>query len=321
MMEHRIYQWGTGRRFYALQDYFRKQFGGRMQKVSVNAGFTCPNRDGKAGTGGCTYCNNKAFSPSYCNPGKSVVTQIEEGIVFHSTRYRRSSGYLAYFQSYTNTYAGAKQLREMYEQALSVPGVMGLVIGTRPDCVNDEILNMVAGIAKEKYVSIEYGIESCYDKTLEQINRGHDYKTSVAAIHETAGRGIRTGGHIIFGLPGESRHEMLAQAEILSELPLDTIKFHQLQIVKGTVIEKQYKEDPEKFHLFALDDYLDFIVEFMERLNPAFVVERFAGEVPLRFIAGGERWGLRYDQFLNLFEAKLEDLDTWQGKLALPVQL
>ena len=314
MAGQRLYHWETSRRFNALPDYFKKEFGGRIQKVSVNAGFTCPNRDGKKGTGGCTYCNNNAFSPSYCLSEKSVRKQIEEGVDFHKTRYRRSCGYLAYFQSYTNTYAAAGYVKEIYEQALSVPGVKGLVIGTRPDCVDDDILNMIAGIAKENYVIVEYGIESCYNKTLKEINRGHDFESSKAAIRKTSGLGIRTGGHIIFGLPGESRADMLASARILSALPLNNIKFHQLQIVKDTVIAEQYKENPGKFNLFTLNDYLDFLVEFIEQLNPSFVVERFAGEVPLRFISGGERWGLRYDQILSLFEKKLEVRDTWQGK-------
>lgn len=314
MTGNKLYQWRTERRFNALPDYFKKEFGGRIQKVSVNAGFTCPNRDGKAGKGGCTYCNNIAFSPSYCLSEKPVIKQIEEGIKFHKTRYRRSGGYLAYFQSYTNTYAGIRFLKEIYEQALSVPEIKGLVIGTRPDCVDDDILNMIAGIARNYYVIVEYGIESCYNKTLKEINRGHDFQASVNSIHKTSELGIRTGGHIIFGLPGESRGDMLDSARILSELPLNNIKFHQLQIVKDTVIAEQYKEDPDKFNLFTLDDYLDFLVEFIEQLNPEFVVERFAGEVPLRFISGGERWGLRYDQILTLFEKKLESRDTWQGK-------
>ncbi len=319
MAEQSLYQWGTARRFNSLPDHFKKQFGGRVQKVSVNAGFTCPNRDGKAGTGGCTYCNNNAFSPSYCLVEKPVTVQIGEGIEFHKTRYRRSFGYLVYFQSYTNTYAGSSHLREIYEQALSVPGVKGLVIGTRPDCVDEEILNLIASIAKDNYVIVEYGIESCYNKTLKEINRGHDFEASVAAIRKTSELGIRTGAHIIFGLPGESRQDMLAEAEILSALPLDNIKFHQLQIVKDTLVARQYSEEPEKFNLFTLEDYLDFLAEFIERLNPSFVVERFAGEVPLRFIAGGVRWGLRYDQVLGLFEQKLKEKDTWQGKYYSPV--
>ena len=314
MTEQKLYPWGTGRRFNALPDYFKKQFGGRIQKVSVNAGFTCPNRDGKTGTGGCTYCNNNAFSPSYCVSEKPLRMQIEEGIEFHKKRYRRSHGYLAYFQSYTNTYSGAGFLRKLYREALSVPGVRGLVIGTRPDCVDDEILSMIAEIAEDNYVIVEYGIESCYDRTLKEINRGHDFETSVTAIRKTAALGIRSGGHIIFGLPGESRDDMLASAGILSALPLNNIKFHQLQIVKDTVIADRYKETPEKFNLFTLDDYLDFIVGFIERLNPSFVIERFAGEVAPGFIDGGVRWGLRYDRILTLFEKKLEERNTWQGK-------
>ncbi len=297
-----------------MPDYFKKKFGGRIQKVSVNAGFTCPNRDGTTGRGGCTYCNNDAFSPSYCLPEKPISQQITEGIEFHKTRYPRSAGYLAYFQSYTNTYADAAYLKDLYEQALSVPGVKGVVIGTRPDCVDDEVLDMIAGIARNNYVVVEYGIESCYNRTLEEINRGHDFETSAAAIRKTAEMGIRTGGHIIFSLPAESREDMLSEAEILSALPLKTIKFHQLQIVNGTAIAAQYKEVPSRFNLFSLEDYLEFLVEFIERLNPSFIVERFAGEVPLRFIGGGVRWGLRYDQILSLFEKKLREHGTWQGK-------
>jgi uncharacterized protein len=318
MTDKQKYIWGTTRRFNALSDYFKKEFGGRVQKVSVNAGFTCPNRDGKTGKGGCTYCNNEAFSPGYCLSEKPVRIQIEEGIEFHQTRYRRSFGYLVYFQSYTNTYAGVDHLRKLYNEALSVPGVKGLVIGTRPDCIDDEILGLIAEIARDNYVIVEYGIESCYNKTLKEINRGHDFEASVSAIRKTAELGIRTGGHLIFGLPGESREEMLAEADILSALPLNTIKFHQLQIVKGTVVAAQYKEDPEKFNLFGLEDYFEFLVEFIGKLNPSFVVERFAGEVPLRFIAGGVRWGLRYDQILGLFENKLKEKDTWQGKYFNP---
>ncbi len=318
MDNNHSYYWGTGRRFNSLSDHFVKEFGGRVQKVSVNAGFTCPNRDGNIGTGGCTYCNNQAFSPGYCSGEIPVKTQIEMGIGFHRKRYRRVSNYLAYFQTYSNTYDNLQRLREVYCQALEVPGVRGLVIGTRPDCVDDKILGMISDISVDNYVVVEYGIESCYNSTLKGVNRGHDFETSVEAVRKTAGFGIRTGGHIIFGLPGESRQDMLAEADILSALPLSTLKFRQLQIVKGTDMENQYKKTPEKFNLFTLDEYLDFLVQFTERLNPAIIIDRFAGEVPLRFIAGGIRWGLRNEQVLKIFEEKLEAEDTWQGKYYLP---
>jgi uncharacterized protein len=309
-----IYNWGTERRFNSLSDYFTREFGGRVQKVSVNAGFTCPNRDGRSGRGGCTYCDNMAFSPRYCLATVPVRNQINKGIDFHRKRYRRADKFLAYFQSYTNTYARPEKLRELYAEALSVPGVVGLVIGTRPDCVDDEILSLIAGFGRSHYVIVEYGIESCYNRTLKEINRGHDFETSVAAIRKTAEQGIRVGGHLIFGFPGESREEMLAQAGILSSLPLNNLKFHQLQIIKNTPMARQYKNEPEKFTLFEPDEYIDFMVDFIERLSPSIIVERFAGEAPPMFLEGGVKWGLRSEQVLSLFEKKLELRDSWQGK-------
>ena len=313
--EHITFPWGHKRRFNAYSNYFKKSVGERVQKVSINAGFTCPNRDGTLGTTGCSYCNNRAFSPSYCNPSTSVKGQIETGMAFHKNRYRKAGKYLAYFQAFSNTYAPLKKLRKIYEEALTVPGIVGLVIGTRPDCVDKEKLDYFAELAKKTHLIIEYGIESCYDKTLERINRGHTYQTAVDAIQKTAERGIKSGAHIIFGLPGESRDQMLAEAETLSRLPLDNIKFHQLQIIRGTPMEKEYQDDPSAFHLFTMQEYLDFFVSFIERLNPAFVVERFVGEAPPDFHAG-PRWKekLRNEQIIALFEQKLEEQDTWQGK-------
>jgi uncharacterized protein len=284
MAEKKIYQWETDRRFNSLSDYFLREFGGRVQKVSVNAGFTCPNRDGKSGRGGCTYCDNMSFSPSYCLAGTPVREQVLKGIEFHRKRYRRADKYLAYFQSYTNTYEEPERLQQLYSEALSVPGVNGLVIGTRPDCVDDEVLKLIAGFAESHYVIVEYGIESCYDRTLLEINRGHDFETSVDAIRRTAEYDIRTGAHIIFGLPGESRDEMLAQAGILSALPLNNLKLHQLQIVKNTVMAMQYRSTPYKFNLFEIDEYLEFIVDFVEMLRPSVIIERFSGELPIRFM-------------------------------------
>ncbi len=309
------YPWGNKRRFNAYSDYFRKLFGERVQKVSVNAGFTCPNRDGTKSTGGCTYCTNDAFSPSYCKPEKSVSTQIAEGILFHKRRYRKASLYLAYFQSYSNTYAPLERLRGLYEEALKHPGVTGIIIGTRPDCVDEEKLAYLEELSRKYYVAIEYGIESCYDASLRRINRAHTFADSVNAVKLTAKYGINTGAHLIFGLPGESREEMLAEADIISELPLTTVKFHQLQIIKGTVLEKEYLADPSVFQLFSWDEYLDFIITFLERFNPDIVVERFTGEAPPRFLTVAT-WGKkRTDQITGLIENKLEELNTWQGRL------
>ncbi len=312
--KERKYYWGTARRFNSLADYFSREFGGRLQKVSVNAGFTCPNRDGSRGTGGCTYCDSTAFVPGYCTPAKSVGEQIEKGIVFHSKRYRRARGFLAYFQSYTNTYGQVSVLERIWNEALSVPGIVGLVIGTRPDCVDDDVLALMSEMAERCYFVAEYGIESCYDRTLEAINRGHDYETTVRAIMKTAAMGIKAGGHIIFGLPGETREEMLATAVHLSRLPLHSLKFHQLQIVRNTPMAGQYRRDPGKFRLFGLDDYLDFLSGFVERLDPSIIIERIAGEIPPRFIEGGVRWGVRNEQVVAMFEERLEQRDTWQGK-------
>ena len=311
------YPWKHNRRFNAYANQFRELFGERIQKLSINAGFTCPNRDGQVSTGGCTYCNNNAFNPSYCSPDKSITQQIEEGIEFHAKRYRRADKYLAYFQAYSNTYDSLHKLKAIYNEALKHPSIIGLVIGTRPDCIDEDKLNYFAELSRKYYIIIEYGIESCYDKTLLAINRGHNYNTCVEIIKQTSAKGIKTGAHIIFGLPGESRDDMLKEAEILSELPLNNIKFHQLQIIKDTKMAEQYKLNPEKFTFFTLDDYIEFIVDFLERLNPMFVVERFAGEVPPRFLEG-PGWGLiRNDQILNKVEKRLEERNTWQGKLYL----
>lgn len=307
--------WGHKRRFNAYSNYLKKEFGERVQKLSIDAGFTCPNRDGTVGRGGCTFCDNNAFNPSYCEAKKPVGQQIREGIEFHSNRYRRAHKYLAYFQAYSNTYADHAHLKTIYEEALGKPEIIGLVIGTRPDCVDESLLDYFKELSERYYIIVEYGIESCYDKTLVEINRGHTFQQSVDAIKLTASKGIKTGAHLIFGLPGESRAEMLSEAKILSNLPIDSIKFHQLQIIKGTKMEEDYMLNPEKFDFFELIAYVEFVIDFIEKLNPNIVIERFAGEVPPRFLAG-PGWGLiRNDQILNLIEKRLEDRNTWQGRL------
>ena len=309
----RIYPWGHQRRFNSYSEYFRKKFGGRVQKLTLDAGFTCPNRDGSKGKGGCTFCNNNAFNPSYCQPEKSISTQIDEGIEFHKKRYRRADKYLAYFQAYSNTYAGVDVLRERYEEALRRDEVIGLVIGTRPDTVDTEILNYIKTLAKDHYVVIEYGIESCYNNTLKRVNRGHSFEDSVRAIDMTASRGIRQGAHFIIGLPGESSEDILAEMKIISGLPINNIKFHQLQIVRNTIMAKEYISDPEDFRIYDLDEYLGLMLRILEVLNPEFVVERIAGESNQGFLLS-KSWGIRYDQVLNKFEQMLERKDTWQGK-------
>jgi radical SAM protein (TIGR01212 family) len=313
-VESGVFPWGHERRFNAYSQFIKKLFGSRVQKVSIDAGFTCPNRDGTKGIGGCTYCNNDAFNPSYCVPEKSVSLQLEEGILFHRKRYRKADSYLAYFQAYSNTYASIDRLRMLYEEALKYPGIKGIIIGTRPDCIDDKKLDYLEELSARCYLAVEYGIESCYNRTLERINRGHSFEEAEDAIRTTSSRGINTGAHFIFGLPGETREEMLAEAEIISRMPLKIVKFHQLQIIKGTGMEKEFIKNQSEFNLFSWDDYLNFIVQFLERLNPAIMVERFTGEAPPRFLMSGD-WGKkRTDQIMNLIEKRLEELDTWQGK-------
>ncbi len=309
-----MYSWGHNRRFNAYANYFRKEFGERVQKLSIDAGFTCPNRDGTKGRGGCTYCDNEAFNPSYCKPEKSITQQIREGMEFHKVRYRRASNFLAYFQAFSNTYAPLDELKRIYEEALNIKGVIGLVIGTRPDCMDEEKLAYFRKLSQSKYVILEYGIESCHDRTLRRINRGHTFEDSVEAIRNTARQGIKVGAHIIFGLPGETVEDMLKEAEILSALPINNIKFHQLQILKNTLMAKEFENHPDEFVAFTLEEYIEFIIDFTEKLNPEFVIERFAGEVPPRYLASSG-WGLvRNDQLLNKIEKRMEERGTWQGK-------
>lgn len=309
-----IFPWGNSRRFNAYSDYLRGRYGFRLQKLSVNAGFSCPNRDGTKSTGGCVFCNNEAFNPSYCQAEKSIPQQLEEGKEFHAWRYRHSPRYLAYFQAFSNTYAPLSILKERYEEALAVPDVVGLDIGTRPDCVDDEILDYLAELSQNKHIHLEMGIECCHDKILHWMNRGHDFARARQAFEDAAQRGIFTGTHLILGLPGLSREEELAQAGILSQLPLNTLKLHQLQIIKNTALEKEYAAQPQKFSFFTVDSYVDFVVDFLERLSPRIMMERFAGEAPSRFQAGPVFGSLRSDRILQLIEKRLAERNTWQGR-------
>ena len=327
------YGFPDGKRYNSFVGYFKKKYGERLQKIVLDAGFTCPNRDGKVGRGGCTYCDNAAFHPSYSTAGKSLCQQMDEGIEFHKVRYRTTEHYLAYFQSFSNTYGPLEKLKRLYEEALSHPDVVGIVIGTRPDCVDEEKLDYLQNLAQGKVlenwsrslageaertapiVIVEYGIESCYDVTLDRINRGHDFETARRAIQMTADRGIDTGAHFILGLPGETKQMMLDACELINSLPLRSAKFHQLQIVKGTKMEAEYAESQQDFVRFTLDEYLDFFTDMLERLRPDLFIERFAGEVPPRFV-NETPWGLiRNAELLRLLERRLEDRNTWQGRL------
>jgi radical SAM protein (TIGR01212 family) len=303
------------KRYNSYVGYFKERYGKRLQKIVIDAGFTCPNRDGSIAFGGCTYCNNAAFHPSYSTPDKTISHQIEQGIEFHKKRYRTATDYLAYFQSYSNTYAPLDHLKQLYREALFHPAVAGLVIGTRPDCVDDKKLDYLAELSKEKIVIIEYGVESVHDKTLLRINRGHTYGQAVEAINETAKRGIHQGAHFIFGLPGETKDDIMAMAAEINKLPLQSVKFHQLQIVKGTAIEREFKLQPQDFLQFKLDEYIDLFIDFLELLKPDIYIERFAGEVPPRFV-NSTPWGhIRNVELLRLLEKRLIERDTYQSRL------
>ena len=317
-----------GKRYNSFVGYYKRLYGERLQKLVIDAGFTCPNRDGLVGRGGCTYCNNAAFHPGYSVAGKPLAQQIDEGIGFHKVRYRNTRHYLAYFQSFSNTYGPLEHLASLYEEALAHPDVVGLVIGTRPDCVDEENLDYLAdlregkilkGWEREGYdrplVTVEYGIESCYDQTLERINRGHDFACAQKAVRMTAERGIDTGAHFILGLPGETREQMLEECALINELPLLSVKFHQLQFVRGTIMEREFEEHPEDFLRMSLDEYIDFIIDMLERLRPDLYIERVAGEVPPRFVKQTQ-WGLiRNFEILHLLDKRLEERQSYQGKL------
>jgi radical SAM protein (TIGR01212 family) len=293
--------------------YLKTIFDEQIQKISINAGFTCPNRDGSAGTGGCTYCNNQTFNPDYCKPEKSITQQLDEGIAFFRKKYPYQR-YLSYFQAYTNTYGEINSLKQKYEEALSHPLVAGLVIGTRPDCVNDELLDYLAFLSKYFYIMIEYGVESTSDQTLTLINRGHNYETSVQAITKTAQKGITTGAHLILGLPGEKRETILSHAKNISQLPLTTIKLHQLQLIRGTKMAQQFAEHPEWFHLYTADEYIELAIDFIELLNPGFVIERFVSQSPKELLVAPD-WGLKNYEFTAKIEKAIRRRGTFQGRL------
>ena len=301
-------------RYYSYKQFLLEHFGEPVLKLPVDAGFSCPNRDGTVGTGGCTYCLNEAFSPRYCSSEKNILQQIDEGIEFHRQRGRESNIYLAYFQSFSNTHAPLEKLQELYETALSHPKVKGLVIGTRPDCVDEEKINYLKTLSQKHFISVEYGIESCYDRTLQRINRGHDFATAQRAVEQTASKGLHTGAHFIIGLPGETVEDWLNGIELMNQLPLNSIKFHQLQIIRGTAMEQDFKQHPEEFTPLDMNSYIDLMVEMIKRLRPDISIERFAAEVPPKYLSANP-WQLqRYDVILQRIRQRLEELDVWQGE-------
>lgn len=303
-------------RYNEFGNWLKEQLGVKAQKISLNAGFTCPNRDGRVGIGGCTYCNNQTFNPDYCVTDKTVARQLEEGKSFFARKYPEMK-YLAYFQAYTNTYDSIDSLRAKYEEALSVPDVVGLVIGTRPDCMPDALLDYLSEVNRRTFLIVEYGVESVYDTTLQRINRGHTQAQTIDAITRTAARGIRVGAHLILGLPQESREKLIAEAGILSALPLTTLKLHQLQLIKGTRMAEEYAQQPADFHLFTAEEYIDLVIDFVERLRPDIVLERFVSQSPSSLLAVGG-WGLKNHEFVAKVRCRMEERDAHQGRLFIP---
>ena len=302
------------RKLYFDFAYFLSQyFEGKVQKISIHAGFTCPNRDGSKGTGGCTYCNNQTFNPDYCKPEFGIRRQLEDGIGFFARKYP-TMRYLAYFQAYTNTYGELEQLKAMYEEALSVDGVVGLVIGTRPDCMPSALLDYIEELSRKTFVMVEYGIESANDDTLLRINRGHDFATAIDAIRRTHERGILVGGHLILGLPGEDHDELMRQAEAIASLPLDMVKLHQLQLIRGTRMAREYEEHPEDFHLYTVDEYIDLAIDYIERLPSTMVIERFISQSPRSLLIAPD-WGMKNYQFVDRLRRRMQERGAYQGRL------
>lgn len=286
-----------------LNRYFPGQ---KVQKISLTAGFTCPTRDGSTGKGGCTYCNVKSFSPTFDIRTKSITEQINEGITFFRHKYPKML-YLAYFQSYTNTYDTVERCIAKYEEALKHPSIVGIIIGTRPDCMPQELLHYLAELNKRTFVLIEYGIESTIDRTLERVQRGHSYQEAIDTIGRTHQAGLLIGAHLILGLPGESRADLLSHATRLSQLPISTLKIHQLQILKGTLMATDYLAKPEDYNLFTEEEYIDLCLEFLQRLREDIVIERFVSQSPPEMILA-PRWGWKNYQFTERIRQRLKQL-------------
>ncbi|PJA09505.1 MAG: TIGR01212 family radical SAM protein [Flavobacteriales bacterium CG_4_10_14_0_2_um_filter_32_8] len=301
------------KRYNDYTSYIKNKFSERVQKVSLDTGFTCPNRDGTKGVGGCTYCNNNTFNPSYCKPSKSITQQLEEGIVFFSSKYKTQQ-YLAYFQAYTNTYADIRLVKELYLEAISHPLVIGLVIGTRPDCINEELVDFLSDLAKKNYIALEFGVESTLNRTLALVNRCHTYEETIAAYELCKNKGLHLGAHLIIGLPGESREDLLNHARELSKLPIETVKIHHLQIVKHTMMAIQLESNPEFFNLFSAEEYIDLITEFIALLRPDIIIERFISESPPHLLLAPQWSGLKNFEIVDRIDKMLIKKNLWQGK-------
>ena len=306
-------KFSNNKRYNDYSSFIKQQFGERVQKVSLDTGFTCPNRDGTKGIGGCTYCNNNTFNPNYCKPTKSITLQLHEGIAFFARKYS-SQKYLAYFQAYTNTYADFDLVKELYTEAIDHPDIIGLVIGTRPDCINEDIIDFLSDLAKDYFIALEFGVESTINRTLDLINRCHTFEETIAAYEMANNRGLHLGAHMIIGLPGETKDEILEHASRLSELPIKTLKLHHLQVVKHTMMAIQLKNTPEMFNLFSVEEYVDLITDFVARVRPDIIIERFISESPKHLLIAPQWDGMKNFEVVAKIDKKLEEKDLWQGK-------
>jgi len=308
-----LMQFNNNKRYNDYSSFIKSRFSERVQKVSLNTGFTCPNRDGTKGVGGCTYCNNNTFSPDYFKPDKSITQQLDEGIEFFAKKYKTQQ-YLAYFQAYTNTYADIDLVKELYKEAIGHPKVIGLVIGTRPDCINKDLIDFLSELSNKYYISLEFGVESTLDRTLNIINRCHSFEETVMAYELSKNKGLHLGAHLIIGLPGETKEDILNHAIEISKLPINSLKLHQLQVVKHTMMAIQLKKNPELFSLFSLDEYIDLITDFIALLRPDIIIERFISQSPTDLLIAPKWNGLKNFEIVDKIDKKLVEKNLWQGK-------
>ncbi len=306
------------RRYRAWNEHVKLRYGGRVQKVSIEAGFTCPNRDGSVAVGGCTFCNNDGFTPGYLDRRQSITEQIDAGVDFLQRRYPETRRYIAYFQSYSNTYGELGRLRACYEEALAHPRISGLAIGTRPDCLPAPVLDYLAALARERIIELEIGVESCNDAVLASVNRGHDFAASADAIRRAAERGLEVTAHLLLGLPGESDQSMLEGAARISALPVHALKLHQLQLVRGTALARQWQRDPASVPLRSEQACIDLLADFIERLSPAILLQRVGSEVPPSMKLA-PAWNLRLSELAPRISAELERRGSWQGWRYQPI--
>lgn len=300
----------AGLRYSAYNWHLRNRFGRRVQKVSIDAGFTCPNVDGTVAMGGCTFCDNRSFSPSRRIPRGSIRAQIDEGIRRLKLRYD-CDRFLAYFQPATNTYAEVDRLRAVYDEALTHEKIVGMAVGTRPDCVPDDVLDLLSEFAHRTFLSVEYGIQTIHDRSLQWMNRGHLYDVFPEAIERSRGRGFEICAHVILGLPGESHADMMATADEMARLELDSIKIHNLYAVKNTPLAEQVERG--EVQLIDRGTYVQTVVDFIERLPASIIVERVAGDAPRDYFVGPS-WCLDKPAVLNAIRDEFERRDTWQAK-------